>query len=155
MRGDKVVNLPKAIIISGFPGIGKTYYVEKYGGHDSDSSQFSWIRPGERHPDWPQNYIEHIQKLNGVILVSSHKEVRDALAASHMSFWLCFPRVACRDEYLERYRCRGSSEAFLTLLERNWDDWIDEMYMEKRCDRRMVLANGEFLSNLLPGEMKW
>ena len=51
-------------LISGFPGIGKTYYKQKSELNvlDSDSSKFSWIEKDVRHPDFPQNYIDHIKK---------------------------------------------------------------------------------------------
>ena len=33
---------------------------------DSDSSLFSWIEKGVRHPDFPDNYIKHIKETSGV-----------------------------------------------------------------------------------------
>ena len=49
----------KTKIIAGFPGIGKSYVFNqrKYKCLDSDSSLFSWIEKGVRHPDFPNNYI--------------------------------------------------------------------------------------------------
>ena len=75
-------------IISAFPGTGKTYFHTHKGPlatADSDSSHFSWISKGVRHPEFPANYIEHINDLMGkvdYIFVSSHQDVRNALTAA-------------------------------------------------------------------------
>jgi predicted nucleotidyltransferase len=80
----------KTRIISAFPGTGKTYFYNKNKETtmDSDSSQFSGVKDQngnntkERNPNFPKNYIEHIKENIGkyeFILVSSHKEVRNAL----------------------------------------------------------------------------
>lgn len=98
-------------VISGFPGAGKSYFATHCGSNlvvqDSDSSQFSWIRPGERHPDFPQNYIQHIKDLLGtadIIFVSSHKEVRAALVEAGVPFMLVYPKRNAKAEFLARYR---------------------------------------------------
>lgn len=160
-----------SIIISGFPGIGKTSFMNScstgtfvdeiagvengkpiqvyrfnstvqrslmyYRVHDSDSSKYSWLYDGEgnktdqRNPDFPNNYIEHIRKLDeipfNIILVSSHDVVRDALAAAELPFFVAFPDIKKKDEYLERYRERGSDDAFVKLLDENWDKWIGDL----------------------------
>lgn len=119
-------------IISAFPGTGKTTFYEKYKDItlDSDSSNFSWVtQEGKkiRNPDFPQNYINHIKDNIGkyrFILVSSHKEVRDALIDNCLFFYLAYPALEHKNDYLKRYKERGSSEAFIQLLENNWDAWI-------------------------------
>ena len=50
-------------IISGFPGVGKTFYAERsneegFSVVDSDSSQFS------KRPDFPACYIAHIKEVD-------------------------------------------------------------------------------------------
>src|SRR5260221_12499979 len=68
----------KAVIISGFPGIGKSSLFRRADTLkvlDSDSTSFSWTdeTKQKRHPDWPQNYLAHIkdkQNTSDVILVS-------------------------------------------------------------------------------------
>ena len=55
------------LLVSAFPGCGKTYFHLLYPEItlDSDSSQFSWIPSKERKPEFPQNYIEHIKQNIG------------------------------------------------------------------------------------------
>jgi len=85
------------LVVSGFPGVGKTHYFLTESSHtivDSDSSSYSWLRPGVRNPGFPRNYIDQIKSLLGkcdVILVSSHKDVRDALVDQGILFTLVYP----------------------------------------------------------------
>ena len=88
----------KTIVVSGFPGVGKSYYVNYGEGSDympqgfaidSDSSTFD-------KSNFPKNYIEHIKENIGkvkIIFVSSHKEVRDALVKNNIDFTLAYPNI--------------------------------------------------------------
>lgn len=66
----------QTLVISAFPGCGKSHFFRENKDKevlDSDSSKFD-----KTH--FPQNYIEHIKSNLGkvdIIMVSSHKEVRD------------------------------------------------------------------------------
>lgn len=141
-------------VISGFPGVGKTHFWRGCTHmivQDSDSSEFSWIKLGERNPEFPDNYIKHIEGLLGeadVILVSSHKVVRDALVNAGISFVLVYPRRDAKEQYLERYRVRGNEEAFRVFLSSNWDAFIDEMEAQSHCSK-MELLPGQYLSDVL------
>jgi len=138
-------------IISGFPGIGKTFYKQNscLNVLDSDSSKFSWIEKGIRHPNFPQNYINHIKKNTNkvdIILVSSHKIVREALVNNNIGFTLIFPERNLKKEYIERFRNRGNDKSFINLLETSWDLFVDEMENQKNC-KIIRLKSGEFLTN--------
>lgn len=130
----------KTMVIAAFPGCGKSYTVaneaEKFNGVlDSDSSQFSWKKDKEgnnteeRNPDFPKNYIQHIKDNIGkveVIFVSSHKEVREALEAEGIEYFLVYPNVFQKKDYIERYKKRGNSAKFINLLSANWETWIED-----------------------------
>ena len=121
-------------IISGFPGIGKSFYFEthKETTLDSDSSSFSWtLEEGKkvRNPDFPTNYIEHIKENIGkyeFIFVSTHIEIREALQENCIFFYLVYPARNRKNEFLQRYQDRGSSDSFIKLISDNWDKWLDE-----------------------------
>ena len=104
----------RTIIVSGFPGIGKSYFYRNTSLRvlDSDSSKFD-------KKDFPRNYIEHIKNNIGkvdIILVSSHKEVRDALVKESIPFTLVYPERLCESGYIDRYIQRGSPKAFIDLF---------------------------------------
>lgn len=136
-----------SILISGFPGIGKSYLVNNLPEgvcSDSDSSQFN-------KKDFPHNYIKHIKSLMGkvdIILISSHEEVRKALVSNKMEFILVYPKRELKGDYLNRYKERGSPEAFINLLDNKWDEWMDELESQKGC-RHVVLNKGQFLKDVI------
>lgn len=121
----------KALVIAGFPGVGKSslYNSKKYVVSDSDSSHFP-------KDDFPNNYIKHIKSLidkneHDYILVSSHKEVIEALIESGIVFVLVYPDKSLKEHYLERYRERGSDDNFINLLNDKWSEWIDDCQSHK------------------------
>lgn len=139
------MNIKETMVIAAFPGTGKSFCVknesDKFNGIlDSDSSNFSWVKDSngnnttERNPDFPNNYIKHIKENIGkveVIFVSSHKEVREALEREGIEYVLVYPNVFQKDDYINRYKNRGSSDKFVRLLEANWDEWINECRTEE------------------------
>jgi hypothetical protein len=142
-------------VVSGFPGVGKTHAHQNVPGlHivDSDSSKYSWLDDGVlRNPNFPGNYIRRIRGLIGVVdvvLVSSHKEVRDALVANHIPFVLVYPQRALKQQYLERFRQRGSNEAFVKLLDDKWDEFLDDVQEQDNCEH-VELGRDRFLSDVL------
>lgn len=147
--------MSNTLLISAFPGTGKSYYVEnsnsckdapRYFAIDSDSSRFD-------KDNFPENYIEHIkQKIEegySRICISSHKEVREALVKNELSFILAYPSKELKEEYLGRYRKRENSDKFIQLLSDNWDNWIDECSAQVGCSH-IVLKKGQFISDIFP-----
>ena len=142
----------KTKIISGFPAVGKSHYQEnKTNVLDSDSSKFSWISEGVRHPEFPQNYMNHIKdNLDhaDTILVSSHKVVRSALVDNDLDFTLVYPKRELKQEYLDRCKSRGSDNAFLEMLSSNWDNFLDELDSQQNC-KKILLESGQYLSDVI------
>lgn len=144
----------KTKVISGFPGVGKSFLANE--NHDlvildSDSSQFSWIEAGVRHPNFPANYMDHIQKNLGkadIIFVSSHDVVRKALAENNIDYDLVYPDPACKTTYLKRYIKRGNNDAFLTMMEKNWENFIAEIENET-FPTKIKLTHEQYLSDVL------
>lgn len=123
-------------IISAFPGCGKSFYFNnnKDITLDSDSSEFSWILDygftKQRHPNFPQNYIDHIKENIGkydVIFVSTHKEVREALLDNCIYFSTVYPRLCDKEMFKQRYIQRCSDESFIKQITENWTEWIRDL----------------------------
>ncbi len=120
---------------------------------DSDSTNFSWSdeTKTQRNPEWPQNYITHIQEnrdTSDLLLVSSHDVVRTALVEAGIPFTLVYPSLDMKDEYIQRYIQRGNNESFVALLEANYEKWITELMAQQGCTH-VVLKSGEYLSDVL------
>lgn len=137
--------MKKTIVVSAFPGCGKSYAYNHYGNKfsilDSDSSNFSWIKDAEgnntedRNPDFPKNYIEHIKNNIGkvdIIFVSSHDIVRKELEKSKINYFLVYPVNSNeqKNEWLKRFRERGNNEKFIEFISNNWDNFIDDIEQE-------------------------
>lgn len=147
-------------IISGFPGVGKSHFTELARNTfltdvkvlDSDSSKYSWISEGERNPDFPNNYLEEIERNYGkyhFILVSTHKEVRDGLVERDLPFVLFYPEISKREEYLKRYKNRGSSPEFLNLMENRFVEMISDLQHQKGCIH-LICNQNQYLSDFFP-----
>lgn len=143
-------------VISGFPGIGKSWMFKNQESlglkvSDSDSSEFSWLNPGIRNPAFPGNYIDHITqaiKDFDVVLVSSHDVVRDALKAAGIEFIIVYPHMDDKDEYIKRFIERKSTEAFVKLITDNWNEWITNI--NKSNDGLAIQLNlGAYLSDFI------
>lgn len=141
----------ETIIISGFPGVGKTSLYNMKSDDliilDSDSSAFD-------KADFPENYIKHIKENMGkvdIILVSSHKDVRLALDSNKIKYILIYPNLSLKDEYLERYRIRGSVQPFIDLISKNWELWIKEIIEHEHSEylTKIELESGEFVTDFL------
>lgn len=128
------------IVISAFPTCGKTYAYDHQEEWeltiaDSDSSEFSWIKDSdgnntkERNPEFPQNYINHINSLLGkvdIIFVSSHEDVRKAMTEAGINFITIYPYPAELNSWVGRMYLRGNNENFIKFIHSNWTDFMNE-----------------------------
>jgi len=160
--------MKRTIVISAFPGVGKSNFCNTIQNTrnapyidpeekqklpvvlDCDSSDFSWLGPGARNPDFPANYISHIRKNIGkvdLIFISTHKEVLKALNESVIKFILVFPRKYLKGEYIERYKSRKSPPSFIDMMNNKWDEFIDELN-DVDHTYKIVLEKNQFLQNI-------
>ena len=141
----------KIKVIVGFPATGKSYYKnlnQNLRISDSDSSQFSWIKKGERNPQFPNNYIQHIKQIMpdfSLIFVSSHELVRKGLVQEKIPFLLVYPKIELKTEYIRRIRERGNTEQFVKIISDNWNNWIHQLQYQKRCFH-IELQSNEYIS---------
>lgn len=140
----------KTKIISGFPGIGKSHLGQDIGNEikvlDLESSNFK----GEnRWEDYKKEIKNQLGKVD-VLFVSSHKETRKILSELGVSFYLVYPDRSLKDEYLRRYRERGSSEKFIKMMDKNFDLFIDSIENEEvRCAKIKLTGEDEYLDSFV------
>lgn len=150
----------KAIIICGFPGVGKSCVANNRTNIlDAESSAFSWKVDPEhpekdmvRNPDFPDNYIRYVEKNMAiyacdVVLASSHGEVRNELKMRGIPYIIVAPRRELKNEYLIRYLQRGNNIEFIELLNDKWDAFLDEI--ERDGAPVIWLGSGEYMSDVL------
>lgn len=151
-------------IISAFPGIGKTTLVQTNKNYiDLESSDYKWLdidkelsieeRKGTAktiNPDFPENYIRKIIELTDMglnVLISSHKEVREALQAQSIEYTIVLPSLDMKEEMISRYVNRGNQENFVNLLRTNYEKFVEDLSMDS--NEKIVLKSGQYLSDLV------
>lgn len=131
-------------LISAFPGCGKSTLVKKFHKvQDSDSSLFP-------KSEFPRNYLKHLRDLavaGTPSMISTHLEVRQGLERMGLSYIVVYPHFECKEEYLQRYRDRQSPQAFIDLLDRMWETWINALRDSEA--RQIILNPGQYLSDVL------
>lgn len=135
-------------IISGFPGIGKSWLKANSDLNVADSDSSKWDKS-----NFPQNYLAHISALYAegnfdIILVSSHSDVRQGLVQLGLPFTLIYPNIKCKANYLERYVNRGSPQAFIDMMAKNWESFIEGCFDQENCNH-VVLTQDKYLKDVL------
>lgn len=131
------------IVISAFPGCGKSYFHKnnkEYVSLDSDSSNYSWIKDDHgnntttRNPEFPNNYIKHIKDNIGkvdIIFVSSHDVVREALIENKIKHFAIYPCIELKDLYMNNYIKRGNDKNFIEMMDKNFNKFINSIEKSK------------------------
>lgn len=153
--------MKRTVIISGFPGIGKSTLLELRKDlqiADSDSSKFShtYDENGNKivNPDFPMNYMSHIKSLIGkvdIILVSTHEEIRNALVQEEIPFNIIYPSKKLKAEYVGRYYLRKSPETLINKIADSFYEWIDDIdeMTEETVHKFKIGEYGAYLSDII------
>ena len=135
------------IIVSAFPGCGKTTATRELKGKinvvDSDGSTFDKTK-------FPNNYIEYIKSQLGkqeLIFVSSHETVRHALENEKLEYFLFYPSITRKEEFLDLYYRRGNNKTFIEVLDKNFDNFINSCDISYTPHKIILNKDGEFLLN--------
>jgi len=142
-------------IIAGFPGVGKTKYLQNlpkdFNALDSDSSKYSWVLDekgnkvnGEdgkpmRNPNFIKDYMAHIKSQLGkqdVIFISTHGDVQKALTENNINYSIVYPSLKQKEQWINRLRGRNdtgglNNEGFLKLVHDNYENWIDAIQKDE------------------------
>jgi hypothetical protein len=136
--------LRKAQIISGFAGIGKST-VNQNKSYDCESSFFS------KSSEFPANYINYIKSILSdydYIFISCHDKVRKSLQENEINYTIIYPSIQLKQEYLQRYKQRGSPESFIDLMSQKWEIFIDQIEQET-FPKKIELQSGQYLQCVL------
>lgn len=152
--------MARALVISGFPGVGKTT-LERYERIiDLESSGFHWFEtPGEfvptvrhLHPEWPRNYVKKIDELSQnymkIVLISAHAEVRELLQKQKIPYIIVCPTLDCKNEYMIRYLRRGSDAEFIAKMYQSFRESLVSLADDPAP--KIYLARGQYLQDVLP-----
>ena len=151
-----------AILVSAFPGLGKTYLYQQY----KDRLKILDLNTGRfEGDDFPGNYIAEVEKrLNDydLILLSSDRNVRYALNDAGLDFDLFYPSKERKNELIEIYVTNRKSRDFIMNLDHNFYNLIDEIEDEdlEHCFKHKLdkphrfIAQFDLLNNFLKSSME-
>lgn len=149
-------NSKKALIISGFPGIGKTYFKrnistisDQLNVIDLDSSNFDL----KNHLDLYLDTIESLADRVDILLISSHKVVRDHLVNKQIPFIVSYPKKEMFEDYIKSYKSRNDDDQFITYMEENFISFIDEIEGDKELTTFPIFSSEMSLYSSL--EFMW
>ena len=150
----------RSVVISGFPGIGKSTAAKKSKYViDAESTGYHYefdYKSGEmvERDDWVQKYVDFIQHEStkekcgqNYLLVSSHKEGREEMITRGIPFVFVLPEPGLKDEYMKRYLKRGSPVEFIKYMYDNWTSF--SVGVVGSPVPVIWLKSGEYLSDLI------
>ena len=141
------MNLNKgSVVVSGFPGIGKSYLCKIGGDKIEDVSHIRF-----NSEFFPEFYVDHIMSLLGkreIILISSHRDVLIELERVGIDYILVHPSRKSKNEYINRYKSMNLSSQFINTFDSKWESYLRDI--ESACpSKRIVLKSGEYLKDRL------
>lgn len=111
------------MIICGFPGTGKSTMARFSRWVDLESTPFS------RRGQWflYAEVAKHMSDNGYTVMVSTHKEILDALEQIEARYTVVIPPLSDLDTYRLRYDQRGNSYDFIVKLTNKWTEWISDI----------------------------
>lgn len=153
------------MIIAGFPCIGKTTMAKKYANVlDLSSTKFHYLIEDvlinetlkgmecnlKLNPDWPQNYLEEIlkvQKKYDIVFILANDYILHKMNNLGIQYLIAVPEENLKQEYLDRARIRGNIESFVLGFDARYDKWRN-MMMSQPVEK-VYLKKGEYIEDTL------
>lgn len=137
--------IKSAIIISAFCGTGKTYLC-------NTSDRFVEFECWKYDKDnFPENCLvdikSNIHKVD-IIFISTNPTVLIPIVKMGITVILIYPNLKLKDEYINRYKKRGSSNDFISTLSKNWERWLIEIGGLGGC-QHIILKRRQYVSTVL------
>ena len=141
------------IIVSGFPGIGKTSLTQRFPRmfRDLESSEYHWVKDnfGNRivNPKWPDNYVEAIKNLSNCslylnVFVSSHQLIREKMRAAGIRYTVVYPEDTpeMKKVMMERYEKGKRPESFIELMDEHFSEYVKSMMEDRGAVSKVPLS---------------
>lgn len=123
----------KIQVISGFPGLGKTWLVRLGllpNLVDSHYTYFKYLDKEKmrQNPEFPRNYLKYVQEsiAKGKIVAAPIRlETRILFELLHIPFLMLYPTRSEKETYIRRYETRGSDDRWIECKRLDWDDKLN------------------------------
>ena len=147
----------ETIVISSFPGCGKTQCMEKYKDKfkmlNTNVHLFRYLinvkanETGE-NPDFPNNYINYIKSNMGnfdFIFVSTDKVVRDELTENNIPIVCIFPSIRLKKDWMERFEKRNENFIFIQIMNNHWIQFIADIESKEYWRKIKFLSDDSYI----------
>lgn len=131
-------------IICASTGVGKRAFVAAY------PEDTIYIDAKHTH-NWIPLVQKHVED-GKLVLLDSDAEVRIALQHSKMDYILMYPRMEDLNEYIQRWKDDGLSEARINYLCINWDREVRDCYEDQYCQWGLAMPTGWRMSDVISHE---
>jgi len=122
----------------------------KYTDGFNDESKKSTNR--EINKEWPNNYFKALERVKDkydYILVAD-EIVNDFLVENNYEYWVVYPDISLKEEYLNRCKSRGNNDEFIYWYRELWDEWINMSKRDLYAIKHIELKSNQYLEDVLP-----
>ena len=121
------------MIICGFPGVGKSTLAKFSNWVDLESTPFEkdWVRYAK--------VAKHMSDNGYNVMVSTHPQLLEQFEQMEVRYTVVVPPIDDLKIYLNRYKRRGNNETFITLLEKEWENWLRDIITFTSRNKTIVI----------------
>ena len=133
MVSERNIGRKRAMIICGFPGVGKTTMARFSNWVDLESTPFekNWLLYA--------NVAKHMSNNGYTVMVSTHAEMLDALNQIEARYTVVIPHPSDKTTYAVRYTRRGDDKHFIDNIMEHWDLWIRNILKEPNVLKTVIV----------------
>lgn len=147
-----------------FPGTGKSTVPQSIPDVlDADSRLYQFIGATPRmlhdaaaqartvpNPEYPDNYFNYFENAGSTyVLLNCHVSLLPRLP--NENFFLVYPDISLKDEYLRRYRDRGDNDSFISYMDESFADMIHAIESYP-CRKLRITDEHTYLTDILKGD---
>lgn len=134
------------MLISGFPGVGKTRASKIFNALiDLDSMQYV------NRPKYPYCYMYdaiHLSKKGYIVLIAQEPRVVELMVMSGEDYVIVCPDISLKNEYMLRYLNRGNADAWIDKAMASWENHLNKMKEYPR-NNIIILKSGQYLTDVM------
>ena len=124
------------MLISGFPGVGKTRASQIFKTMiDLDSMQYIY------------DAIQ-LSKEGYIVLMSQELEIVELISLSGEEYMIVCPDISLKNEYMIRYLKRGNVNNWIDAVMKNWETHLNKL-KEYPKENVVILQSGQYLSDVM------
>lgn len=144
--------MKNTLIISAFPGTGKTYICDNVTNIDAVEVEF-WKYKDDLHAEYINLIKDYIGKVDYIFVATDPIGLK-LLHCEGLKIILVYPENELREEYLQRYIDRDSPTDFIGAFMKYWNPWLDELKRQDYC-KHVVMESGEYLEDFMVSQLRF